>query len=487
MSKQTTKGNTMEKLTPQDKAFKINQDASIYGTFAEIGAGQEVARSFFRVPGASQTVAKTMSAYDMVFSDAIYGAEKSGRYVCESRLVKMLNHEFDLVLERLAKVKGSERQFFAFADTVAAKSSRVTKNWHGWMGLRFQTHPGGPANNIVVHVKMHDTRNILQQEALGIVGVNLIYGAFFLRHNPAELVASLIDGLQKNRVEVDLVRLTGPDVAHIDNRIVGLHLVEHGMTSQFIIQPNGETAQASDILYNKDVLVQRGNFRPVSLVNEDMHHLSLARFEKEPDVKKQNILSMMEIPLSNLKYKNTFLDVEDYRSRLQLLAALGHTVMITNYPDYHHINLFLKSYTHGKIGIVMGVGHLNEIFNINPHAELEGGLLEAMGKLFTGSSKLYIYPANSLSLTQPSFCEIGKPHMFTADNFEVAPHLTHLYQQFLTSQKIESLKSKHPEYLHINNREIADQIEGGHNEWIPNVPKKVAEIIRKNGLFNCKG
>ena len=193
--------NPAENIGTHQKALKVNLDPTKYGTFAEIGAGQEVARWFFRVGGAAGTIAKSMSAYDMTISDAIYG--QSDRYVSRQRLHKMLDHEFGLMLERLQAKRGADTRFFVFADTVAAKSFKGTGECHGWMGIRFQNQPGAEPSQIIIHVRMLDRENLQQQEALGIIGVNLVYGAFYLSNDPKAFIGSLLDDLTHERVEVD--------------------------------------------------------------------------------------------------------------------------------------------------------------------------------------------------------------------------------------------------------------------------------------------
>src|SRR6266702_3802132 len=214
------------------KALQINLDVSKYGTFAEIGAGQEVARRFFRVGGAASTIAKTMSAYDMTFSDAIYGP--TDRYVSRVRLRTMLDHEYDLLLERLNAKLGDERTFFVFADTVAARSFKQHNESHGWLGVRFQTQPHGEPSQIIIHVRMLDETNVDQQEALGVIGVNLIYGAFFYAE-PEKLISSLQENLAPGRIEVDIIKFSGPLFCKIDNRLMSLQLVSQGLTSAVMV------------------------------------------------------------------------------------------------------------------------------------------------------------------------------------------------------------------------------------------------------------
>src|ERR1043165_1088906 len=284
-----------ELLTTNRKALTINLDDAQYGTFAEIGAGQEVARVFFQAGGAAGTVAKTISAYDMTFSDAIYG--KAPRYVSRERLSLMLDHEYQLLIERLAAQRGERTTFFVFADTVATKSFKGNNDAHGWMGMRFQTEPGGPASEIMLHVRMWDKEAVLQQEALGIVGTNLIYGAFYYREDPKRFIMSLVDNVGAARMEVDMIKFSGPAFKEVDNRLVSLHLVEHGLTNAVMFGPQGDVLQPSEALYKKAILVERGSFRPVTHVNVDMLNCATAQFVQEPAVKGKDVIVLMEITI----------------------------------------------------------------------------------------------------------------------------------------------------------------------------------------------
>src|SRR5436190_21300286 len=285
-----------KKITTQEKALQINLSKSIYGSFAEIGAGQEVAANFFQVGGASGTIAKTISAYDMKFSDAIYG--QGERYVCEDRLIKMLDKEYSLLLERLPH-RAEQVKFFAFADTIEVLNYERTNQGHGWVGLRFQTHPKGEYNECVIHVKMHDNDPLQQQFAIGIVGVNLLFGCMF-KTDPEEIMLSLMDSLSTRRMEVDMFRMSGPDFKHIDNRLMALKLVRNGLTKAAMFGPDGTVMQPSEVLYKKNVLVLRGRFRPVTHVNVDMLLTSLRHFKKEADVDKSKVMVLTELTLTDL-------------------------------------------------------------------------------------------------------------------------------------------------------------------------------------------
>jgi hypothetical protein len=453
----------------KEKAQAINQDLNVYGSFAEIGAGQEVARWFFRVGGASATVAKTISAYDMVVSDQIYGAEDTKRYVCESRLNKMLNREYRLMVERLTATRPTTR-FFAFADTVAAKSSKVNQNCHGWLGVRFQTRAGGEPNDLIVHVRMLDSRNYLQQEALGILGVNMVYGATYMLDTPTELLASLSDGLESNRLEIDFVKFVGPDTAHIDNRLMVFHLVESGMTDAVVFSPKAGLEQATAALYNRDVLIQRGNFRPANKLNLNMLESSASRFAEEFKLNKATLMVLPELNILRFA-KGGKVDAADFLARIDILSSLGYPVLISKYKHYHELRQFINRCSARKLSLIMSANHLSEIFDESAFDDVPGGLLEALGRLFRGDVKLYVYPS------------AGDNELFTADNFKPAPHLVHLYDYFCENNKVEALKNFDKQLVTLNSRQIYESVRLRKGNWKEFLPATVADLIEKRQLF----
>src|ERR1700744_2871792 len=274
----------------KQKALAINLDPAIYGSFAEMGAGQDVAANFFKAGGSSGTIAKTMSAYDMTFSDAIYGVQATRRYVSEQRLISMLDHEYGLLIERLAEQRGDTTTFFAFSDTVSALNYQKTNRGHGWMGVRFQLEPNGKFNDVVLHVNLLDNDNNLQQQAAGILGVNLMYACFYYYNNPLVFLLSLIDDLSKDRIQIDMIRFEGPSFAKVDNRLMSLHLVKYGFTDVAVFGPDGKNQQPSEALYKKHIVVIRGRFRPLTNVHVDMLNTGIKQFMQEPDVDKNNVL-----------------------------------------------------------------------------------------------------------------------------------------------------------------------------------------------------
>lgn len=482
-----------ELLTTNRKALTINLDEPRYGTFAEIGAGQEVARVFFQAGGASGTIAKSISAYDMAFSDAIYG--KAPRYVSRERLALMLDREYELLLERLAVARGDRTTFFVFADTVSAKNYLGTNEAHGWMGVRFQTTPGGAPNDIFLHVRMWDKENVLQQQALGIVGTNLIYGAFYYYEEPKKLIESLLDNLSSARIEVDMLKFSGPAFKQVDNRLMSLHLVHFGLTNAVMFGPSGDVLQPSEVLYKKTILVERGSFRPVTHVNVDMLNCATAQFVQEPEVKGKDVVVLMEITMNNLLAAGE-LDAADFLSRVDILGDIGFTVLISNYSEYYRLTSYFRRYTKEMIGVTMGINNLLEIFNEKYYDNLEGGILESFGRLFRNAVKLYIYPMRQeaydryLSAGQAVVApgsSVGHAFaanvLITAKNVHVMDNLRNLYAHLLENHYIDSIVGFDSSILGIFSRDVLRRIKEGDPAWENMVPAPVAAAIKKRGLF----
>jgi len=481
-------------LTTNRKALTINLDDTKYGTFAEIGAGQEVARVFFHAGGASGTVAKTMSAYDMAFSDAIYG--KSERYVSQERLSLMLDHEYELLIERLAEQRGDASHFFVFADTVSARNYTGTNEAHGWMGVRFQSEANGPASEIVMHVRMWDKENVLQQEALGIVGTNLLYAAFYYRDDTQKFITSLLDNLSAERIEVDMLEFLGPEFEQLDNRLTSLYLVQHGLTNAVMFGPKGEVLQPSEVLYKKAILVERGSFRPVTHVNVDMLNCATAQFMQEPLVKGKDLIVLMEITMHNLLSTGE-INAEDFLSRVDLLSDIGFTVMLSDYSEFYRMTSYFRRYTKEMIGVAMGINNLQEIFNEKYYDNLEGGILESFGRLFRHSVKLYVYPmrqaayshylatgqAEDSSDSNDGMHSFSNEVLIHAKNVQVSAHLRNLYAHLLENHYIDSISGFDPSILHIFSLEVLRRIGEHDASWESMVPTAVATAIKKRQLF----
>jgi hypothetical protein len=451
------------------KALRINLDPRWYGTIAEIGAGQEVARWFFRAGGAAGTVAKSISAYDMAVSDAIYG--KSDRYVSMGRLQAMLDLEYQLNLDRLEAERGESNAFFAFADTVVARSYRGGNECHGWMGVKFQSHVHDDPSQIILHVRMLDAEASLQQEALGVVGVNLLHAAFFEHHEPEKLVESLLDRLTTGRIEIDMVELKGIEFRAVDNRLMALKLVQLGLSGAAMFAPDRTVLQPSEVLRKKAILVERGSFRPPTVVNLDMLECALAKFEAEPAVTGREVLLLTELTMANLLAGGSDVDRRDFLARADLLAACGMTVLISDYIEYHRLAAYLAWRTDGRIGMVMGVPSLIDLFREENHAQLPGGILESFGRLFKNDLKLYVYPM------------LSGDRVVTIDNATVAPELQPLYDYLARRGSFLDLDNYKPEYLPILSRDVLRRIAGADTQWETMVPGEVATLIRKRGFF----
>ncbi len=465
------KGTAMPSTRPNtnQKALEVNLDNTTYGTFAEIGAGQEVARWFFRVGGAAGTIAKSISAYDMTLSDAIYGA--AGRYVSRQRLETMLDREFHSMSEHLAATRGDTTRFFVFADTVAAKSYTRKDNCHGWMGMRFQAHPGDEPSQILLHVSLLDRENTLQQEAMGILGVNLIHSALY-QANPVELVPQLLDDLSNERIEIDMIEFSGPAFPHVDNRLMSLELVRCDLSSAAMFTPNGHVVQPAEAFHKRAVLLLRGSFRPVTNVTVDMIRCALAQFRREPANRGEDILVVTEMTLNNL-LSGDAIDPQDFLDRADILRTLGHPVLISSFGEHYRLANFLQRQTSKPIALVMGVPTLREVFQEKYYTNLAGGILESFGRLFKNDLKLYIYP-----LLDPA---TGTVH--TSDDLHVAPKLQHLYQYLIENKNIEPIRDYRPEFLTIFSRDVFRRMHEGDPTWVHEVPPGVAILICTDHLL----
>jgi hypothetical protein len=476
-------------LTTTQKALTINLDALKYGTFAEIGAGQEVAREFFHAGGASGTIAKTISAYDMAFSDAIYG--KAPRYVSSERLKLMLDHEYQLLIHRLGPTRGAGTAFFAFADTVSTSNFKNTNEAHGWLGYKFQPGPGEEASEIVLHVRMWDKEAALQQQALGVVGVNLIYGALYYREDLPRLIESLRDNLEAERVEIDMLRFSGPSFTHVDNRLMSLHLVECGLTNAVMFGSNCDVLQPSEVLHKKAILVERGSFRPPTRVNVDMIECAKSMFLQEPQLEGREVVVLMELTMNNL-LSDGALDAEDFLSRVDLLSDIGYTVLISNYPEYYRLTSYFRRYTKEMIGVAMGVNNIRDIFDEKYYANLEGGILEAFGRMFRNSVKLYVYPmwvseyeryrSSGAGLDASSAANPGGA-LVDADNIKIDGRVADLYEHICKNRIVTSVTGFDPEVLHIYSRDVLKKIRNQDASWETLVPAAVAAGIKRRRLF----
>jgi len=459
-----------ERLDTNQKAQRINHDAQRYGTFAEIGAGQEVVRWFFRAGGAASTVAKTISAYDMAVSDAIYGP--TDYYVSRHRLRAMLDYEYGLLLERLDKTRGGKAAFFVFADTVATRREAG----RGWLGIRFQAEAGSDPSEIILHARMLDKESVRQQEALGVIGVNLLHGAFYLHREPATLIRSLLDSLTWERVEVDMIRFAGPAFAQVDNRLMALQLVQQDLTEAAMFTAKGEAVQWSEVLHQKPALVQRGSFHPLTKATLDLLERALEQFVQEPELNGEAPVVLMEMTLRQLTTGDR-IDEENFLQRADMLSALGKTVLISNFRRFHRLAAYLSRYTQRPIGLAMGASKLAEIFDEKFYNENEGALLGGLGQLFKNPGRLYISPHLDL--------ESGR--QLTVENFPVPAHLRHLYAHLVENHFIQALRNINAGLLPIRSQDVLTRIKSGDASWEQLVPPMIAEIIKRDGLFGYRG
>lgn len=458
--------------TTRNKALEINKDINFYGSFAEIGAGQEVARHFFQAGLSSQTVAKSMSAYDKAFSDSIYG--KGTRFVSQERLMNMLSHEFELMDQRLPDRKNNTC-FFAFANTVATSSHEEIPTCHGWMGIRFQKRPNGPVNDILIHVKMRDRLRLQQQEALGALGVNLVYAAY--KHadkGGADLISSLIDHLGNDRIEINFIRFSGPDVEHFDNRLMSLELVRQDITRVVLFSPKGEPLSAGDVLYKKPILIQRGRFRPVTATNEKILLNGIEQMVKDQDTKKESIVPIMELTMSQLATDGQ-LDKKDFLDRVDTITALGHHVMISNFPLFAQLHCELRRMTDQPIGIVLGATTLEGLFDRKFYANYSGGILSSFGQLNDGKTKFYVYPYRT-----DQACT-------TAGTFKPKDNLGDFYSYLRTSQFIVDMHNCDDVDTGLHSDAVRKLLSAGNPKWEDLVPAPVRKIIKDRKLFGYPG
>ena len=460
-----------ERLSTHGKTLKINLDKLVHGTLAEIGAGQETARWFFRVGGAANTVAKTISAYDMAVSDAIYGPAE--RYVSRDRLSAMLDHEYSLLLERLDEKRGSTTTFFAFANTVATRSHSRQEDGHGWIGVRFQSQPRSEPSEIIIHVRLLDRESTHEQESLGIIGINLIYAAFYLRDTPEMLMMSLLDELTRKEIEVDMIKFAGPCFAGLDPRLMSLQLVVQGLTDAAMFTAEGEAVSPGEILYEKDVLILRGGFRPVTNTMMDMLENGLAQFAlgKPPDDKP---VVLMEMSLHNL-VGDSGIDTSDFLARAMLLEKLGKSVLITNLAHFYGVAVYLSNFKIKRIGMILGVPALAQVFEEKYYADLQGGILEAFGRLFKFGVELLVYPSLD-----------SKGGVVSVEDMEVAPQLRHLYRYLVDGGLIVPIRTYDRSQLGIFPRDVLDMIQEGDMRWKKLVPAEVARLIGEQGYFGYR-
>ena len=460
--------------TIKQKALRINLNENIYGTFAEIGAGQETARQFFRVGGASGTIAKAMSAYDKSFSDDINGIEDDKRYVTQNRLTKMLKHETSLIEKRIKRKDQPNKMFFCFANTVATVDFAKKYNGHGWVGIRFQVDPKQKYNEIIIHVRFKENTATLQQETLGVLGTNLIYSAFYHYNKPKKIIKYLYDHISKDQIEIDTVNFSGPVFKDVDNRILSLELVKNEMTDAVMFGPDGNNLLPAAALYKKNILALRGRFRPVTKVNEEMYLNSLEIFLNERHVDKKDTIVIFEITMIDLANDGE-IDEKDFMDRAKLLGSLGETVLITNFKEYYRLVEYFSQYTKKKIGLTMGVNNLIRVFDPKYYTHLSGGIMEAFGKLFFKNMKIYLYPVLN-----------EEDEIINSENLKVHPRMKELYKFLKFNGKVVDLNKYNLKSLKIYSHEVLVKIKENSAGWESLLPKAVALKIKKFNFFGYK-
>lgn len=462
-------------INTKQKALAINLDPKIYGSFAEIGAGQDVAANFFKAGAAAGTIAKTMSAYDMAFSDAIYGVQETKRYVSEQRLMAMLGHEYDLVIERLAAKRGETSTFFSFADTFSALNYQKTNQGHGWMGMRYQQEPGGPFHDVVLHVKLLDNDLGLQHSAVGTLGVNLVYACFNYYKSPSVFLLSLLDDLSRDRIQIDMIRFEGPGFNEVDNRLMSLHLVKYGLSDAAVFGPDGKNLQPSEVLYKKHIMIVRGRFRPLINVHMDMINTGVEKFMKEPDVDNSRVIVVTELTLQSLKERgaddSAEINEKDFLDRVDILCSMGQTVLISNFHEYYKLIAYLSKITTLKIGVVLGYPNLEFIFNEEHYQYLQGGILEAFATLFSRKVKLFIYPT------------LGQGVVYNSKRFSPPPHLIDLFEYLIANDKIEDILNYNVNNLNVQTDHVLELLKKNAAGWEEYIPEKVVALIKERSLF----
>ena len=458
-----------------NKALKINLDDTVFGTFAEIGGGQETSAMFFRVGGASGTVAKTICAYHKSFSDSLYNqGNKSGRYVSEGRLRKMLEKEYAELDLHLAKQDESSQRIFAFANTVETINFRKDNQGHGWVGIRFRLESSGNINDVILHVNLHEKESVQQQITLGILGVNLIYGVYHYASQPEVLLKSLMDNIPADSLEINMIRMEGPDFQHVDNRILSVQLVKNGMTPLAIFDRNGNTQQPGDMLYKKHVLLLRGSFRPITYAGFDMLKTGYSLMKKELQTDKNNSLVFCEMTLDNLLEKGSF-NERDFLDRVDLLNGMGQNVMISRFREFYRLTDYLSNIKISNLRLIIGAETLLKLTEKKYYKDLKGGILEAFGRLFLNNVKMYVYP---------SIIE-EKNLLLTSENIPVRVSEKNLYKYILSNGQIMDITDYKMKFLYCSSHKVLDLLIKNDNNWETMVPVYISEHIRKNNLFGC--
>jgi hypothetical protein len=430
---------SIEKLDSHHKALTLNLDASAFGSFAEIGAGQEVARWFLMVGGASGTVAKTISAYDKEVSDDLYGS--GSRYVSKQRLEAMLDNEWAQLRTQLDKTRGAHTRFFAFVDTVSARNYAGTNDPHGWIGLRFQMQPEGPPSEFLLHMNLRDPSNVLQQEAVGILGVNLIYAAFYQLQTKESFFEGLAQDVVKERIEIDFVDFRGPAFADWDRPTLLAYLVRQGFAEAVFFSPTGSTDPPNEVLHKKAVVLAPGSFEHVdpahALIHTQMLAAGVQELRKELGETDSAPMGIFCLSAASLKPEEPGPEIPDLLRRIDALLARGAEVLLFRERELYAMTAFVNRYTKAPLRFVAGLSLLIRAFE-DPYGSLEGRRLEALSRLFAQNVCIYAYPMTAVDLREwiESFSAGGWEWSETngwvsAQQLRLAPPLGHLYAYLL--------------------------------------------------------
>ena len=430
-----------QKLDTHHKALTLNLDSSKFGSFAEIGAGQEVARWFLVAGAASGTVAKTISAYDKEVSDDLYGS--GSRYVSKQRLEAMLESEWSQLLTQLGKTRGPNTRFFSFVDTISARNFAGTNEPHGWVGLRFQLEPGGPPNDILLHINMVDPANVPEQEAIGILGVNLIYSAFYELKSKESFLEGVAEGVVRERIEIDYIDVRGPAFETWDRRSLLVYLASAGFAEAVFFPSKGPEVPPTEVLYKKAVVLAPGYFGHVDADHRQVHARLLAsgvqQLQNELGETHAVPAGFFCLTASSIMPNEPPPQIPDLMRRIDALLAAGGDVLLFRQAELYQMTPLVNRYTKAPVRFVSGLSQVIRTFE-DLYGHLEGSRLEALGRLFAQNVRIYAYPMtdgdlrewlNSVSMTGWEWNETNG--WVSAAQLRRAPPLGHLFDYLVAS------------------------------------------------------
>jgi hypothetical protein len=436
---------SQDTLSTHQKALAVNLDDKIYGTLAEIGAAQEVARWFFRVGAAAGSIAKTISAYDKQISDDIYGG--TGRYVSRERLESMLTREYDLLVQRLSDSRGQDTRFFAFCNTVSARNFAGTNECQGWVGLRYQSEVGGEPNTIVLHINMLDDSSVAQQEVVGILGVNLIYGAFFQADGSGDTLSNLVDNTGSGRLEADLIDASGPAFSHLDSVATGMAIVQSGLAKAVLLDRAGRQHPPTEILHKRPAILKRTSLRYLSPVNSASLERGAARLLSEDQNRQKSPLMVTEFSISNVHAADTT-GSEQALEHLRRLLATSDWVMLTDMAQNYMLTSYIRRYSRQPVRYVVGISTLVMLFSEKFYDNSVSSMLEATGKLYSEDARVYVLPmsrtdfqshTSSVGIAPGWFSVAGDEGPVTVARLSFSGPLQKLFEYLLESGWIEEL------------------------------------------------